>query len=105
MLTRKHACQLHENLFHLEGYNVVPKAVVIHMSCFQVAIWLKYRWRDVNPHYNQPTNQVIYMTPPPFIPISFHVLFLQVSQDTLIPLPFFKVSIIHARILYKKFHI
>ena len=23
--------------------------------CFQVAIWLKYRWSDVNPQYNQPT--------------------------------------------------
>ena len=29
------------------------------ISCFQVAIWLKYRWSDVNPQYNQPTNQPI----------------------------------------------
>ena len=26
------------------------------ISCFQVAIWLKYRQSDVNPQYNQPTN-------------------------------------------------
>ena len=25
------------------------------ISCFQVAIWLKYRWSDINPEYNQPT--------------------------------------------------
>ena len=24
------------------------------ISCFQVTIWLKYRWSDVNPQYNQP---------------------------------------------------
>ena len=31
-----------------------PRLVI---SCFQVAIWLKYRWSDVNPQYNQqPTN-------------------------------------------------
>ena len=24
------------------------------ISCFQVAIWLKYHWSDVNPQYNQP---------------------------------------------------
>ena len=28
----------------------------IVISCFQVAIWLKYRWSDVNPQYNQPTS-------------------------------------------------
>ena len=27
------------------------------ISCFQIAIWLKYHWSDVNPQYNQPTNQ------------------------------------------------
>ena len=27
------------------------------ISCFQVAIWLKHCWSDVNPQYNQPTNQ------------------------------------------------
>ena len=29
------------------------------ISCFQVAIWLKYQWSDVNPQYNQITNQVV----------------------------------------------
>ena len=29
------------------------------ISCFQVAIWLKYRWSDVIPQYNQPTNQFV----------------------------------------------
>ena len=29
------------------------------ISCFQVAIWLKYRWSDVNPQYNQPTSLII----------------------------------------------
>ena len=30
------------------------------ISCFQVATWLKYRWSDVNPQYNQPTIQCSY---------------------------------------------
>ena len=31
------------------------------ISCFQFAIWLKYRWSDVNPQYNKPTtNQQVY---------------------------------------------
>ena len=29
----------------------------VFISCFQVAIWLKYRWSDVNPQYNQTNNQ------------------------------------------------
>ena len=28
----------------------------IVISCFQVAIWLKYHWSDANPQYNQPTS-------------------------------------------------
>ena len=29
------------------------------ISCFQVAIWLKYRWSGVNPQYNQPNMYTI----------------------------------------------
>ena len=32
------------------------------ISFFQVAIWLKYPWSDINPHYNQPTNCDIYLS-------------------------------------------
>ena len=28
------------------------------ISCFQVAIWLKYRWSDENPEYNQPPKNI-----------------------------------------------
>ena len=30
------------------------------ISCLQIVIWLKYRWSDLNPQYNKPTN---YMYP------------------------------------------
>ena len=29
------------------------------ISCFKFAIWLKYHWSDVNPQYNQTTNQKV----------------------------------------------
>ena len=29
------------------------------ISCFQVAIWLKNRWSDVNPQYNQPLQRFL----------------------------------------------
>ena len=42
------------------GFNSRPRHLNFHrlvISCFQVAIWLKYRWSDVNPQHNQPTNR------------------------------------------------
>ena len=33
----------------------IPGLATWIFSCVQVAIWLKYRWSDVNPQYNQPT--------------------------------------------------
>ena len=40
------------------GFNSRPRHLNfprLVISCFQVAIWLKYRCSDVNPQYNQPT--------------------------------------------------
>ena len=48
------------------GFNSRPRHLNFQrlvISCFQVSIWLKYRWSDVNPQYNQPTNKC-------FIPVA-----------------------------------
>ena len=38
-----------------EDRGSIPGLATWIFSCFQVAIWLKYRWSDLNPQYNQPT--------------------------------------------------
>ena len=44
------------------------------ISCFQVAILLKYRWSDINPHYNQPTNHGCCMGDPCTSSCWWHVI-------------------------------
>ena len=54
---------LHSSIFKIElteqevrGSIPGLAASISEISCFQVAIWLKYRTSDVNPQYNQPTS-------------------------------------------------